>query len=88
MRTLVGSGAVQSAWGDDVVDGHYGGHPGLVYRQRPHTFAELFAGVERWEQRTFLVQGDRRISFGEFFAAVADGTGAAGSRWRSRPATG
>ena len=59
-----------SAWGDDVADGHYAGHPGLIYPQRPHTFAELFTGAERWADRIFLVQGERRISFGEFFAAV------------------
>ena len=61
---------MQSPWGDEVVAGHYGGHPGLVYRDRPRTFAELFAGVDRWEQRTFLVQGERRITFGEVFAAA------------------
>jgi acyl-CoA synthetase (AMP-forming)/AMP-acid ligase II len=61
---------VQSPWGEDVAAGHYAGHPGLIYPQRPHTFAELFAGAERWVDRIFLVQGERRISFGEFFAAV------------------
>ena len=61
---------MQSAWGEDVAEGHYAGHPGLIYPQRPHTFAELFAGAQRWVDRTFLVQGERRISFGEFFAAV------------------
>ncbi len=62
---------MQSPWGDEVVDGHYGGHPGLVFGRRPRTFAELLYGVERWSDRTFLVQGERRISTGEFFAAVA-----------------
>jgi acyl-CoA synthetase (AMP-forming)/AMP-acid ligase II len=61
---------VGSPWGDDVVADRYDGHPGLVYAQRPRTFAELLFGVERWAQRTFLVHGDRRISFGEFFTAV------------------
>ena len=61
---------MKSPWGDQVVVGRYGGHDGLVYRDRPRTFAELFAGVDRWEQRTFLVQGERRITFGAFFAAV------------------
>lgn len=60
-----------TAWGDEVVAGNYGGHPGLVYARRPQTFAELFDGVDRWAARPFLVQGDRRISFGEFFAAVS-----------------
>jgi acyl-CoA synthetase (AMP-forming)/AMP-acid ligase II len=62
---------VQSPWGDDVETGSYGGHPGLVYAQRPRTFADLLFGVDRWAQRTFLVQGHRRVSFGEFFAAIS-----------------
>jgi acyl-CoA synthetase (AMP-forming)/AMP-acid ligase II len=57
-------------WGDDVSVGNYAGHSGLLYRQRPRTFAELLTGVHRWWQRTFLVQGDRRITFGEFFTAI------------------
>ena len=59
-----------SPWGDEVVAGEYGGHPGLVFVPRPTTFAELLSGVERWAGRTLLVQGDRRITTGEFFAAV------------------
>ena len=59
-------------WGDEVSTGRYAGHPGLLYRQRPRTFAELLTGVDRWEQRPFLVQGDRRITFGEFFAAIGN----------------
>ncbi len=61
---------MQSPWGDEVGNGSYGGHPGLVYTRRPRTFAELLAGVDRWAGRTFLVQGERRISFGEFYAAI------------------
>ena len=61
---------VRTPWGDEVVAGHYAGHPGLVYRQRPRSFAELLFGVDRWAERTFLVQGDRRITFGEFFTAI------------------
>ncbi len=62
---------MQSPWGAEVVAGRYGGHSGLVYRDRPRTFAELFFGVDRWADRTFLVQGSRRITYGEFFAAVS-----------------
>lgn len=62
---------MQSPWGDEVVAGEYGGHPGLVYGRRPRTFAELLFGVDRWSDRTFLVQGDRRFTFAEFFTAVA-----------------
>jgi acyl-CoA synthetase (AMP-forming)/AMP-acid ligase II len=62
---------VGSPWGDEVVTGRYDGHQGLVYTQRPRTFAELLFGVDRWAQRTFLVHGDRRIGFGEFFTGVS-----------------
>jgi acyl-CoA synthetase (AMP-forming)/AMP-acid ligase II len=61
---------VGSPWGDDVIEAQYAGHPGLMYRQRPRTFAELLHGVQRWTSRTFLVHGDRRITFAEFFTAV------------------
>lgn len=61
---------MQSVWGDEVVDDEYGGHAGRVYAQRPRSFADLLRGVQRWAPRTFLVQGGRRIRFGEFFAAV------------------
>ena len=61
---------MQTPWGEDVGAGRYAGHPGLLYARRPRTFAEVLFGVQRWAPRTFLVQGARRISFGEFFAAV------------------
>lgn len=62
---------MDSPWGRDVIAGEYGGHAGLVFEHRPRTFAEFLTGVERWAGRTFLVQGERRITGGEFFAAVA-----------------
>ena len=58
-------------WGTDVIEGDYAGHPGLLYEPRPHSFAELLDGTSRWGDRTFLVQGQRRISFAEFGNAVA-----------------
>lgn len=58
-------------WGRDVVEGQYAGHPGLLYEPRPTTFGELLDGTERWSERTFLVQGERRIAFGEFNNAIA-----------------
>ena len=57
---------MQSPWGEEVGTGSYGGHPGLVYTRRPLTFADLLTGVERWADRTFMVQGERRIDFGTF----------------------
>ena len=62
---------MRSPWGEEVVTGEYGGHAGLVYGQRPRTFADLLYGVDRWAQRPFLIHGERRIGFGEFFAAVS-----------------
>ena len=62
---------MQSPWGDRVEAGSYAGHPGLVYAHRPRTFGDLLFGVDRWSERTFLVQADRRITFGGFFAAVS-----------------
>ena len=68
----------ESPWGQEAAPGEFAGHPGLLYPRRPRTFAELLFGVQRWAQRTFLVHGERRISFGEFFTAV----GAARNRLR------
>ncbi len=62
---------MESPWGDQVAAESYGGHPGLQYTRRPRTFAELLTGVDRWADRLFLVHGDRRITFRQFFSAVA-----------------
>ena len=61
---------MQSPWGAEAVSGEYGGHPGLVFEPRPRTFAEFLTGVQRWAGRPFLVQGERRITAGRFFAAI------------------
>ncbi|MEU0498650.1 class I adenylate-forming enzyme family protein [Mycobacterium sp. NPDC006124] len=58
------------AWGIEVREGTYGGHPGLLYDRTPDGFAELMAGTEVWTDRTFLVHGDRRVSFSGFRAAT------------------
>jgi acyl-CoA synthetase (AMP-forming)/AMP-acid ligase II len=60
----------ETVWACDVAAGHYGGHPGLVYEGGPSTFGDLMAGTGRWTDRTFLVHGDRRITFAEFRDAV------------------
>jgi long-chain acyl-CoA synthetase len=57
-------------WGNDVRPGSYAGHEGLLYDQGPTTFDELVAGTAIWTERTFLVHGDRRISFEGFRAAA------------------
>jgi long-chain acyl-CoA synthetase len=58
-------------WGSEVRAGTFGGHPGLVYDQGPATFDDLVSGTESWTDRTFLVHGERRISFDAFRNAVA-----------------
>jgi long-chain acyl-CoA synthetase len=60
-----------SVWGTEVRAGSYRGHAGLVYESGPTTFDDLFTGTEAWTDRTFLVHGDRRISFAGFRAAAA-----------------
>ncbi|RZT14319.1 acyl-CoA synthetase (AMP-forming)/AMP-acid ligase II [Mycobacterium sp. BK558] len=58
-------------WSADVDQGSYAGHPGLLYRHGPRTFAELVAGTRRWTDRDFLVHGERRISYAHFRAALS-----------------
>lgn len=57
-------------WGADIVDGTVAGHPGLAFAPRPQSFTDLLVGTDRWADREFLVQADRRIGHGEFHAAV------------------
>jgi long-chain acyl-CoA synthetase len=61
---------VTRVWGTEVRDGAYGGHPGLLYDRAPGSFAELLAGTEVWTDRTFLVHGERRVTFAGFRAAA------------------
>jgi acyl-CoA synthetase (AMP-forming)/AMP-acid ligase II len=57
-------------WSSEVRAGSYGGHDGLVYTGGPATFDDLVAGTRVWTDRTFLVHGDRRITFAEFRTAA------------------
>jgi long-chain acyl-CoA synthetase len=60
----------RQVWGTDVREGVYGGHAGLVYERGPSTFDDLIEGTEVWTDRTFLVHGERRVTFTAFRAAV------------------
>lgn len=65
--------AVQiSAWGDQVIEGEYAGHPGLLYEASPAALRDLLISTanDQWGDRDYLVQGDRRITHREFRAAV------------------
>jgi long-chain acyl-CoA synthetase len=63
--------AEEAHWGREVVPGTAGGHPCLTYARRPGSLAELLSGTGRWAEREFLVQGERRLSYGAFTGAVA-----------------
>lgn len=56
--------ALASLWGTDVTADPHG--TGLLYHPRPTSITQMLHGARRWSDRDFLVQGDRRISFGEF----------------------
>ncbi|MCW2528315.1 MAG: AMP-dependent synthetase [Pseudonocardiales bacterium] len=60
----------RQVWGQSVRQATYAGHDGLLYDHSPSTFEELFEGTTVWTDRTFLVHGERRISFAEFRAAA------------------
>lgn len=65
--------AIQTpAWGEQVVDGRYAGHPGLLYDVSPAALRELLDSDSHhhWGDRDYLVQGDRRISHRVFRATV------------------
>jgi len=58
-------------WGRDVERVEIGGHPGLAYARRPRSLSELLIDARRWSDRTFLIEGARRMTFAEHEAAVA-----------------
>ncbi|NMH98224.1 class I adenylate-forming enzyme family protein [Pseudonocardia acidicola] len=62
--------ALSEIWGSTAVEAEYAGHPGLVLEPRPGSLGEMLSGTSRWAERTYLVQGERRISFAEFLAAI------------------
>jgi acyl-CoA synthetase (AMP-forming)/AMP-acid ligase II len=57
-------------WGTDVDSSGYAGHRGLQYSPRPTTLASLFAESQHWGRRTFLVHGERRMTYSAFTDAV------------------
>lgn len=60
-----------NAWGRDVGKTMIDGHPCLVYTQRPRQFGGLLTDLARWTERTCLVQGDRRLSYGELLGRAS-----------------
>jgi acyl-CoA synthetase (AMP-forming)/AMP-acid ligase II len=73
--------ALAELWGTEFGPATVNGHPGLAFDPRPTEFDHLLIGAERWADREFLVQGERRITHGEFRSAIpaaADRLAAAG----------
>ena len=62
-------------WSHGVHRGSYGGHAGLLYDGGPTTFEQLITGTDVWTDRTFLVHGDRRVTYAGFRSAVAAARG-------------
>ena len=70
MREMALSGYMHGPEWRDLVRTEALGRPILAYRERPrHVLDLLELGVGRSEH-TFLVQGERRVSFGQFRAAI------------------
>lgn len=65
--------ATTLTWGTEIAEEPYLGHPGLQYRDRPRSVLQMLETVPQWSGRTFIVQGDRRISYETFLAAVDEG---------------
>ncbi|MGQ0464158.1 MAG: class I adenylate-forming enzyme family protein [Sporichthyaceae bacterium] len=61
---------LERIWGTEVVTGRCAGRPSLMLDPRPKHLVDLLIGSERWADREFLVQGERRIRHGEFRAAI------------------
>jgi long-chain acyl-CoA synthetase len=58
-------------WGTDIVEGRVNGHPCRMYAERPRAMSELLTDAERWGDRPFLVQGERRLTGVQHTQAVA-----------------
>jgi long-chain acyl-CoA synthetase len=61
----------QVRWGTRIVQDVVNGHACRVYQERPRALSELLLDAQRWSERSFLVQGERRISGQAHLAAVA-----------------
>ena len=67
------NGEGETGWATETISARYAGHDGLLYRRSPATFTDLVTGTRCWTDRTFLVQGERRISYTAFREALGGG---------------
>ena len=57
-------------WGREVENITLLGHPGRAYATRPRSIPELLHDARRWNDRVFVIAGERRLSFIQFESAV------------------
>jgi long-chain acyl-CoA synthetase len=57
-------------WGRAVETVTVAGHPCRVYTHRPRSVSELLRDARRWGDRPFVIEGQRRLGFLAFEAAV------------------
>lgn len=62
-------------WSAEVVDAEYGGHPGLMYADRPRSAGEMLTGIDRWATRECLVFANRRYDYATFARAITTAAG-------------
>lgn len=70
MSEVTSDTPVSKRWGRDVETIVVDGHACRAYRHRPRSLAELLADSLRWGERTFIVEGQRRLSFETHAQAV------------------
>lgn len=58
-------------WGTRVETGTVNGHPCRMYAERPRAIGELLLDAQRWADREYVVQGDRRLTGREHAISVA-----------------
>ena len=62
---------LQVRWGTEIQTGMVNGHPCRVHVHRPRAMGELLLDAQRWADRTYLVQGQRRLSVRQHALGVA-----------------
>jgi long-chain acyl-CoA synthetase len=69
-RSDVFEARATSQWGAEVERSGWGGHAGIVYRTRPPEILAMLADARRWRDRTYLVQGSKRIAVDQFLTGI------------------
>ncbi|MCL4183024.1 MAG: acyl--CoA ligase [Burkholderiaceae bacterium] len=57
-------------WGREIETVEVHGHPCRAYRHRARSMAALLRDAQRWGERTYVVEGSRRLNFAAFGSAV------------------